>query len=199
MLKWEKIRADRLFFEKVNSIFQTAQMTLFFLAASGDPDAETLVRSKGLDRDRMQNSMHSAASPEQVLSDIIIMEIRYRTMEQLALRSGCTLVDLPCGYTPRARSFANKRLAYYGLDLPVVIRETEDRLSTLLPPQKRPLVHFREVDATDYTSLENALSDVEGRICITTEGLLMYFSASEAGVLCDNIRRILEKTGQSIR
>lgn len=34
-------------------------MTLFFLAASGDPDAETLVRSMRLDRDRMQDSMLS--------------------------------------------------------------------------------------------------------------------------------------------
>ncbi len=195
MMKREETGMDRALLEKVNPIFQTAQMTLFFLAVSGDPDAAMLVRKMGLDRDRMQNSMHSTASPEQVLSDIIMMEIRYRTMGRLAEHSGCTLVDLPCGYTPRALSFAKKGLPYYGLDLPIVIREAAERLSSLIPPEKRSLVRFREADATNYISLEKALADIKGSICITTEGLLMYFSASETGVLCDNIRRILEKKG----
>ena len=124
ILKWEEIGIDKSLFEKVNPIFQTAQMTLFHLAAFGDPDAAALVKSMGLTRDQTQNSIHSTASPEQFLSDTIMLEIRYRTMGQLAEHSGHTLVDLPCGYTPRALLFANKGLPYYGLDLPVVIRET---------------------------------------------------------------------------
>ena len=36
---------------------------------------------------------------------------------------------------------------------------------------------------------------IPGEVCITTEGLLMYFTDSEAGQLCDNIRRILQEHG----
>lgn len=102
---------------------------------------------------------------------------------------------MPCGYTPRAIEFAKKGLPYYGMDLPVVIREASKQIPALIPPERRELVHYCEVDATNYVSLERALQDIEGGVCITTEGLLMYFTDSEAGALCDNIRRILEKKG----
>lgn len=149
----------------------------------------------GLTLEATQNSATTTASPEQVLGGTIMLETRYRTMERLAEESGCTLVDLPCGYTPRAIAFAKKGLPYYGLDLPVVIREASEQIPALIPPERRGLVHFREVDATNYASLEKALEDIDGSVCITTEGLLMYFTDSEAGALCDNIRRILEKKG----
>ncbi len=90
---------------------------------------------------------------------------------------------------------AAEGLSYYGLDLPVVIREAAEKILALIPADQRELARFREVDATNYASLEKALEDIDGPVCITTEGLLMYFTDSEAGALCDNIRRILERKG----
>ena len=181
--------------EKVNPVFQTAKMTLFQLAANGNQDAAVLAEKMGLTLEATQNSKTTTASPEQVLGGTIMLESRYRTMERLAEESGHTLVDLPCGYTPRAIAFARKGLNYYGLDLPVVIREASEQIQALIPPEQRGFVHFREVDATNYASLEKALEGIDGSVCITTEGLLMYFTDSEAGALCDNIRRILERKG----
>ena len=192
---WDEASVDLTLLEKVNPVFNTAKMTLFQLAANGDKDAAALAKSMGLTLEATQDSANTKASPEQVLGGTIMLEIRYRTMARLAEESGFTLVDLPCGYTPRAIEFARKGLPYYGLDLPVVIREASDKISALIPPEQRDLVHFREVDATNYASLEKALEDIDGPVCITTEGLLMYFTDSEAGALCDNIRRILEKKG----
>ncbi len=186
---------DLALLERVNPVFQTAKMTLFQLAANGDPDAMALAKSMGLTLEATQNSATTTASPEQVLGGTIMLETRYRTMARLAVESGYTLVDLPCGYTPRAIEFAKKGLKYYGLDLPVVIREAAEQIPALIPPERRALARFREVDATNYASLEKALEDIEGPVCVTTEGLLMYFTDSEAGALCDNIRRILEKKG----
>ena len=186
---------DNALLERVNPVFQTAKMTLFQLAANGDQDAAKLAEAMGLTREATQNSANTTASPEQVLGGTIMLESRYRTMASLAEHSGYTLVDLPCGYTPRAITFARKGLPYYGLDLPVVIREISEQVEAMISPEERELVHYREVDATNYASLEKALDDIVGEVCITTEGLLMYFTDSEVGVLCDNIRRILEKKG----
>ena len=186
---------DIALLERVNPVFLTAKMTLFQLAESSDPDAIALAQDMGLTRDATQNSASTTASPEQVLGGTVMLESRYRTMASLAESSGYTLVDLPCGYTPRSIAFAKKGLPYYGLDLPAVIREISERVQAMLPPEKRELVHYREVDATNYSSLEEALDGIDGEVCITTEGLLMYFTDSEAGALCDNIRRILEKKG----
>lgn len=187
--------ADAALLEKVNPVFQTARMTLFQLAANGDADAVELARAMGLTREATQDSANTTASPEQVLGGTIMLESRYRTTARLAEDSGLTLVDLPCGYTPRGLAFARKGLPYYGLDLPVVIREISEKAGAMLAPGQHGLVHYREVDATNYASLEKALEDVEGEVCITTEGLLMYFTDSEAAALCDNVRRILELRG----
>jgi len=195
VLNPNELAIDNALLERVNPVFHTAKMTLFQLAANGDRDAATLAEDMGLTREATQNSANTTALPEQVLGGTIMLESRYRTMAHLAESSGHTLVDLPCGYTPRAIAFAKKGLPYYGLDLPVVIREISERVKALVPPEGRELVHYREVDATNYASLENALDDIVGEVCITTEGLLMYFTDSEAGALCDNVRRILEKKG----
>ena len=192
---WDNTAVDYTLLEKVNPMFNTAKMTLFQLAANGDTDAAALAKSMGLTHKATQDSANTKASPEQVLGGTIMLEARYRTMACLAEKSGYTLVDLPCGYTPRAIAFARKGLPYYGLDLPIVIREASEKIPALIPEAQRALVRFREVDATNYASLEKALEDIDGPVCITTEGLLMYFTDSEAGALCDNIRRILEKKG----
>ena len=194
-MNWNDVNVDFALLEKVNPVFQTAKMTLYQLAANGDEDAAVLAKNMGLTLEATQNSATTTASPEQVLGGMIMLEARYRTMARLAEESGYTLVDMPCGYTPRAIAFAKKGLLYYGLDLPVVIREASKQIPALIPPEQRGLVHYCEVDATNYASLEKALQDIEGGVCITTEGLLMYFTDSEAGALCDNIRRILEKKG----
>ena len=192
---WNDATLDQALLEKVNPVFNTAKMTLFQLAANGDANAATLAGRMGLTLEATQNSATTKASPEQVLGGTIMLEIRYRTMARLAEESGFTLVDLPCGYTPRAIEFAGKGHPYYGLDLPAVIQEASEQITSLIPPEQRGLAHFRAVDATNYASLERALEDVDGPVCVNTEGLLMYFTDSEAGALCDNIRRILEKKG----
>ena len=192
---WNDPAIDYALLEKVNPVFNTAKMTLYQMAANGDRDAAALAKSMGLTLEATQNSANTKASPEQVLGGTIMLETRYRTMARLAEESGYTLVDLPCGYTPRAIEFARKGLAYYGLDLPAVIREASEKIGALIPAEQRGLVRFRAVDATNYASMEKALEDVTGPVCITTEGLLMYFTDSEVGALCDNILRILEKKG----
>ena len=192
---WEELPFDSTLFEKVNPVFNTAKLTLYQLAGAGDPDALAIVKNMGLTREETQNSANTTASPEQVLSGMITLETRYRTMANLAEQSGYTLVDMPCGYTPRAVSFAKKGIPYYGLDLPVVIQETAEQIKAMIPEEKQNLVHFKGVDATNYASLEAALEDIEGKVCINTEGLLMYFTDSECEALCDNIRRILLKKG----
>ena len=82
-----------------------------------------------------------------------------------------------------------------GLDLPAAINEAAPVITSLIDEDKRGLVRFAGVDATNYDSLKAVFDDIEGEVCITTEGLLMYFTDSEAGQLCDNIRRILTEHG----
>ena len=178
--------------ERINPVFNTAKMTLFQLAAAGDQDAAHIAEKLGLTVESTQGDI----SPEELLNNIIVMETRFRTMGILAEKSGCpTEVDLPCGYTPRAIEFARKGRRFVGLDLPAAISEARPAITSLLDKSQRHLVHFEGVDATNYESLKKVFDGIPGEVCITTEGLLMYFTDSETGQLCDNIRRILAEHG----
>ena len=187
---------DQNLLERVNPVFNTAKMTVFQLASTGDEDAARIAEQLNLTFEETQNSASVKASPEQMTTNIILLEGRYRISAAIAEQTGCkTIVDLPCGYTPRAKVFSQKGIAYYGLDLPAAIAEAEPAILSLIDDDKRSLVHFCGVDATNGESLKAALKDAEGPLCITTEGLLMYFTDSEVGALCDNIRMILKEHG----
>ena len=172
---------DQNLLERVNPVFNTAKMTVFQLAAAGNTDAAEIAKKLDLSFEQTQNSSSSKASPEQTAAGMIVMETRYRTIERMAKQSGCgTIVDLPCGYTPRAKVFTNDNIGYMGLDLPAAIAEAEPVIMSLIDDDKRSAVSFCGVDATNGASLKKALSGVTGPVCITTEGLLMYFTDSES-------------------
>ncbi len=182
--------------ERTNPIFNTAKMTLFQLAGAGDKDAAAIIAKLGLSYDQTQNTAKTKVPEELLTVNSLMLEIRYGTMCKLAEETGFgTEVDLPCGYTPRAIRFARKGMKFVGIDLPAAISEAEPVITQLVDEDKRSLVKFVGADATNYESLYKALSDTEGNICITTEGIFMYLTDSEAGTFCDNVRKLLAKHG----
>jgi anti-anti-sigma factor len=190
------IMMDQNLLERVNPVFNTAKMTVFQLAAAGDKDAAEVAKKLNLTFEETQNSVSTTVASERMTTNVILVETRWRTCAAIAEETGCkTIVDLPCGYTPRAKAMAQKGIAYYGLDLPAAIREAEPVILPLIDESRRSLVHFCGVDATNGESLKAALKGAEGPVCITTEGLLMYFTDSEVGALCDNIRMVLKEHG----
>ncbi|MBQ7577948.1 MAG: STAS domain-containing protein [Synergistaceae bacterium] len=182
--------------EIANPVFNTAKMTLFDLALSGDKDAEEILSKLGLNREKMQSSLINKPSQAELLCESAGIWIRFFTMNAIIEKLNLdTEIDLPCGYTPRAIKFARKNKKFVGLDLPAVINEFEPVVMSLIDSSKRDLVKFQAVDATNYDSLKKVFDDISGPVCITTEGLFMYFTESESAALCDNIRKILESHG----
>ena len=181
--------------EKTNPVFNTAKMTLFQLALLGDPYAAAISGKMGL-TEGSQRSRSFSMSPEEETTFRIVLETRYRMMGALAGDSGLrVLVDLPCGYTPRAVETAERGMKYIGLDLPAVISEMNGIIPPLVSREKRSLVRFSAVDATNGRSLEAALADVKENVCISTEGLLMYFSDAEVRAFLGNIKNLLVTHG----
>lgn len=194
LLDGPEVSRDTL--EQTNPVFNTAKMTLFHLAGNGDADAAAISAHLGLTLEQTQNSENTTASQEQIIAGNLNMENRFKTMGVLSEQSGCPVhVDLPCGYTPRFLQDARAGRRYIGMDLPVVISEMKEVAESMLSEEERKLVSFQAVDATNFATLDAALEGVEGPLCITTEGLLMYFTDSETEVFLDNIRLLLEKHG----
>lgn len=191
----DDIEVDAELLERANPIFNTAKMTLYQLAASGDEDSIRLVEKLGLTEDT-QNSATTTSDAVKLLIESLLMDMRYHTIEKLAMSEGdFTEVDLPCGYLPKALRYVRAGHRFIGLDLPATIAEIEPAVKTLLNDEERKMAKFVGVDATNYDSLKSALSDINGKVVITTEGLMVYFNDSEVGALCDNVKKILDEHG----
>ena len=50
-------------------------------------------------------------------------------------------------------------------------------------------------DATNFYSMRNALQNVQGKICIITDGLLGYFNNNDLKIVCENIHQLLQEFG----
>ncbi len=185
---------DMSLLERVNPVYNTAKMALGGLALSGDRDAVKIMERLGLPIETVKTDDADGLAAIQALANSVFLEIRFRTTGALAGEAGAqTIVDLPCGYTPRGLQFGRKGISYVGLDLPATIQDLQRIVMPLADENAPSAPRYAAVDATNYTSLERALSGITGPICVTTEGLVMYFNDSEAVALCDNIRRLLLK------
>ena len=189
------MKIDQDLLERTNPIFNTARMTLFQLAVAGHDDAKAIVERLNLTREDTQDSKTVKSDDDDLFINSIIMDVRYFTNGKLAKESGFTVVDLPCGFTPRALEFAKSGNKFVGMDLPATINEFQPVIMSLLDDDQKKLVNFEGVDATNYPSLKSAFDKIDGNVCITTEGLLMYLTDSEMDVLCDNIKKILAEHG----
>lgn len=100
---------DLTLLERVNPVFNTAKVTLFQLSGTGDTDAAAIAEKLGLTLEVTHNTENTTVLPEQLLAGTMCMETRFKTIAKLAEQSKCSvLVDLPCGYTPRAVQMSRK-------------------------------------------------------------------------------------------
>ena len=186
---------------EVNPVFTTAQACLRITAEMGDEDSRRMM-------DQL-NFTYEKPTPEsvgmtQATLDFIsqrlkpgfntIVEMRFATINNMILKSDATnIVDLPCGYTSRGLKLANTDLHYYGMDLPAVIDAVGPAVKELIGENDRLV--YQAVDATNYATLRGALAGASGKLFITTEGLLMYFTQAELEEVFRNVLSLLQEFG----
>lgn len=180
----------------VNPSYVTGKGCLMLLSAAGDPDAAKLAGKIDL-----SELMRGGGGSDPIVDEInaayrVAHDARYAVWNRIAEESGCdTIVDLPCGYLPHGLAVSRMGKQYYGLDLPVVIDDIKPAVEEL--SGNDPAIHYSAVDATNYESLRQALKDVNGKICIITDGMLGFFNPSELKEVCSSIHRLLAEFGGS--
>lgn len=177
--------------ERVNPVFLTAKTAVCLMMQAGIQDADKIVHALAMESNvPIQNMMDA----ETILGNALVVESKYRTMCRLIEASGYqTCVDLPCGYTPKAIYMTEHNRNFVGLDLPIVVQEIEPIIHQLVGRVEN--MSFHGVDATNYTSLETALQGFTEPLCISTEGMMMYFSDDEVDTVIANIQRLLRVHG----
>ena len=178
----------------VNPTYLTAKSTVFLLAVAGNEDAKRMIAGLGLEdalsRRDPSDTLVSEADAKALMTGVAVaIEARYAALSRTLKKDGCkNLLDIACGYTPRAIFCQNNGIAYAGLDVPVVAEE----LQKFADKEGLGKV-YHGGDATNAASLNAAVGGFDGEVLISSEGLLGYLSTSEFEQLLDGIRRILEK------
>ncbi len=179
---------------RTNPAFNGARSTLVYLMKAGDEDAAMMARELHIDPDEVFKGEQQAALSMGMMAGT---DAYHETMNRfLAAVPEKTIVDLGCGYTPRAlwEGLGHKR--FIGCDLPIVIDGMAPLMKRLLAGKNRPApAEYRAADFTSYTSLRAALDGVEGPVCFTAESTLTYLTQSEVRQLCANVRRLLKEFG----
>ncbi len=180
--------------ERTNPSHIGAKSTLVYLMGAGDWDATVMARELDID----PNTVFGGEKREALtLGMMATVNASYEIMnELLAAVPEKTVVDLGCGYTPRALIPELEQKHYIGCDLPIVIDEMAPLVKKLLVKRNRPVpAEYKAADFTNYTSLRAALDGVEGPVCITSQSTLDYLTQSEVRQLCANVRRVLVEFG----
>ena len=176
----------------VNPIFTTAKGTVMLLARMGDKDALSLIPHIEVDEEGVRHEV-----PEDIQKCFMIAQMaRYEIHNSAALTSGATnIIDLPSGYAPRGFRVSAAGKRYFGFDLPIVIDTMRPVAEKTMTSAQSALTSYCAVDATNYKSMREALGDIDGDICIVTEGMLGYFNESELISFCQAIRKLLKEFG----
>ena len=179
---------------QVNPVFLTAKGCIGLMAGSGIEDAQRLMPY--IDMSALNGGKKSDTPPEILKAYSLNVEVRFNYTNLIAFNSGCdVIVDLPCGYAPRALAAARAGKQYYGFDLPAVINEMAPAIEKVATEEEKKFIHFEAVDATNYNSLRKALDGVTGKICIVMDGLVGFFTDPELDTLTANIHRLLSEFG----
>ena len=176
--------------KKVNPIYFSAKGCLRLLEAAGDSDIVNFYND--IDKEQLTELDNEPITKSRVIS----LEARYHMWNVIAKETNCqNIVDLPCGYMPHSLITARLNKNYYGFDLPIVVDELSGIADKYLNDGEKSLVQYHGVDATNYSSMRDALKNVDGNICIITDGLLGYFDRADLKVVCENIHRLLREFG----
>lgn len=178
----------------VNPTYLTAKSTVFMLTIADNEDAKRMIAGLGLQetlskRDPSDTLVSEADAKALMTGVTVAIEARYAALSETLKKEGYkNLLDIACGYTPRAIFCKKNGISYAGLDVPVVAEE----LQSFADKEGLGKVYFGG-DATNAASLNAAADGLEGEVLISCEGLLGYLSLSEFEQFLDGIRQILEK------
>ena len=187
----------------VNPTYLTAKSTLYMLAGAENEDAKKVIAALGTQNELVQNRRKENGQklpmPESEVKALmtgtsLAVEARYEALSRYMQKENCkSLLDIACGYTPRALYCEKAGIDYVGVEVPVVAEELLDFASKAGIGTVHPA--YVGGDATNAASLLAAANLLKGQLVISCEGLTQYLSADEFAQLIGGIREILMQHG----
>ena len=180
-------------YEAANPVFNTAKMTSFFLAESGNKYAKKIIERTGFDEQLAYSSNPAMAAV--IKPNMVGQNIRYEAVNLFVRKAGNrNILDIACGFSPRGLELSKEGYRYVGGDLQMVVPVISPLIKDLAG-ESSELIDYQVVDATNLESCLAATKNFDGPVTVITEGLMPYLNSSEKKLLFENIAAILRKYG----
>lgn len=187
----------------VNPTYLTAKTTLYFLAGAGNQDARKMIAELDVqDEITQKNQRENSGQPNMpeeekkalLAGSSLAVVARYEKLSHYLQEEDCrNLLDIACGYTPRALYCEKEGIDYVGVEVPVVAEKLLGFASRNRIGKSHPA--YVGGDATNAASLIEAADWLKGKLLISCEGLTQYLSGNEFAQLIGGIREILLRHG----
>ncbi|MCR5421776.1 MAG: STAS domain-containing protein [Lachnospiraceae bacterium] len=184
-------------FEKTNPTYKYACQYLNHLSMAGIENASDIL--SGIKNNEPERSWDDDLSKELTSLEknclILADEARFlMTNEMIRGYESKNIIDLPCGYNPRSIYFTKEGYKYIGLDIPYIINSVSPVIKGFQTNYSHR-INYCPIDVTNYKSINDSLTNVNGEITIVSEMLLSFLSENELKEVCDNIYKMLSFYG----
>lgn len=172
----------------------SAQVKLQWLATTGDPDAQRILKELGKVNIYSNKNLPDYERMEKVNS--IYQELCHETtVEYVRKHNYKNIMDIGGGYSPRAVLFAKEGRKYYGAELAAVAVAASNIMDKILDKNSRANVYYDEVLVEDKDAFMAAAGTFDGKICMVEQGLMIYLNQDRLAQYYENIRDVLKKHG----
>lgn len=152
-----------------------------------------------LEKKRAEVGQSDLATKMKETSLAIIMEARYKMADKILKEMQATqILEIASGLAQRGILLSeDPNVTYIEFDLPSVMSEKKEMVTSLLKGQKRDNLFLESGDALNMEDMNRALSHFDSNkpVYIVMEGLLRYLTFKEKEIIAANIQNILRRFG----
>lgn len=179
---------------KKTRVSKTAQVNLMMLADLGIEEAVHFQEVFGFSRGVLDVFSHVPMASQLPQCISLISEVLYRRTNEIIMElDNPVVLDLACGYSPRAMKVCDDQHTYIGVDLSDVITNLKEHRTEL--SAKRTLNDYYSVDLTKREELIQLTDSLKAPTTVITQGLLTYLTLEQKQILMENIKSLLQKDG----
>ena len=172
----------------------TAYTSLFWLREAGVPEAAEYAKATGKQHLLFTGKIKNFYTLQPV--NMLYHEMRYAALNQYIQQNGYkNVMDIACGFSSRGLYMARQGIRFVGAEFPAVAVYGNNYLKKCLKPDELKLASYEVADATDKEQMMAAADLMQGPVCITMDGLMMYLTHEQQASVLQNIKAILQKHG----
>ena len=172
----------------------TAYTSLFWLREAGVPEAAEYAKATGKQHLLFTGKIKNFYTLQPV--NMLYHEMRYAALNEYIQQNGYkNVMDIACGFSSRGLYMARHGIHFVGAEFPAVAVYGNQYLAKCLKPEEVKMASYEVADATDKAQMMAAADKMEGPVCITMDGLIMYLTHEQQASVLQNIKAVLQKHG----